>query len=68
LVVLFSEICPNPTVGSAITSKSTLELYNYFQDPGEMANVALQYPTKVKELQKLMDSQRTTNPYWNFKK
>lgn len=48
--------------------KSTLELYNYFQDPGEMANVVLQYPTKVKELQKLMDSQRTTNPYWNFKK
>jgi arylsulfatase A-like enzyme len=48
--------------------KSTLELYNYFEDPGEMANVAAQYPEKVKELTVLMDSQRTKDDNWNFVK
>lgn len=48
--------------------KSTLELYNYFEDPGEMANVATQYPEKVKELKALMDKQRIADPNWNFVK
>lgn len=50
-----------------IPDKTSLELYHYFDDPGEIANVVKQYPDKVKELEKLMDSQRTVNPYWNFK-
>ena len=47
---------------------STLELYNYFEDPGEIANVVLQYPEKVKQLTALMDSQRTEDPNWKFEK
>ncbi|MCK9507642.1 MAG: arylsulfatase [Pigmentiphaga sp.] len=48
--------------------KTKLELYNYFNDPGEVANVAKQYPDRVKELQVLMDAQRTSNENWEFKK
>ncbi|WP_298652219.1 arylsulfatase [uncultured Proteiniphilum sp.] len=48
--------------------KAKLELYNYYIDSGENANVVLQYPEKVEELSKLMDMQRTENEYWSFTK
>lgn len=47
-------------------NRAKLELYNYHIDSGETANVASQYPEKVKELRLLMDSQRTPSKYWNF--
>lgn len=50
-----------------VPEKTTFELYNYFEDPGELANVASQCPEKVKELTALMDSQRKKNTNWNFK-
>lgn len=49
-----------------IPTKSKLELYNLQDDPAEIANVAEQYPDKVKELSTLMDKQRTKNKNWNF--
>ncbi|MFR9620109.1 MAG: arylsulfatase [Rikenellaceae bacterium] len=47
-------------------AKTRLELYNTSFDPGEASNVAAQYPEKVAELVKLMDSSRKTNPIFKF--
>lgn len=49
-------------------NKTRFELYNYFADPGETADVSVQYPEKVKELSQLMDKQRTPDERWIFKK
>jgi arylsulfatase A-like enzyme len=49
-------------------NKTTIELYNYFHDPSELANVASQHPYIVSKLSKIMDSLRTTNVNWNFLK
>lgn len=46
--------------------KTKLELYNLNCDPGEIANVAAIYPGKVKELQSIMDSSRTSSEHWKF--
>lgn len=52
-----------------VNKKNTrLELYNIEKDVAEVANVASQYPDKVKELTQLMDKQRTQNENWNFSK
>ncbi len=46
--------------------RTKFELYNYYKDPGEVANVAAQYPDKVNELSLLMESSRTPNEHWEF--
>jgi hypothetical protein len=49
-------------------SQTRFELYNYYADPGENADVAALYPEKVKEFSKLMDLQRTPDERWIFQK
>ena len=46
--------------------KTKLELYNLNCDPGEIANVAALYLERVKELQSIMDSSRTSSEHWKF--
>ena len=50
------------------SDKPSLELYNYYFDPSETANVAEKFPNKVAELLKIMDSQSTSNENWSFTK
>lgn len=47
--------------------KRRYELYNLNSDPGERANVATQYPDKVKELAPYLTNARQENALWNFK-
>lgn len=47
--------------------ETTLELYNIKHDAAEIANVANQFPEKVKELIVLMEKEHTMNENWNFK-
>ncbi|MFA7155773.1 MAG: hypothetical protein WC112_08595, partial [Proteiniphilum sp.] len=51
---------PNP-VHCIMAGTPSPQLYHYHIDPGENANVALQYPHKVGELSKLMDNQHAEN-------
>jgi arylsulfatase A-like enzyme len=48
--------------------KTTVELYNLINDPGEENNVAEKYPETVKELTTLMNSARTESKIFSFKK
>jgi len=48
--------------------ETTLELYNIKHDAAEIANVASQFPEKVKELIVLMEKEHTMNENWNFNK
>lgn len=47
--------------------KRRFELYYLNSDPGEVANLADQYPEKVNELAKYFVTARSNNKYWNFK-
>lgn len=49
-----------------IVGETILELYDLSQDTHEDANLAKQYPEKVKELEALMDGARTESPLFNF--
>jgi len=46
--------------------KRRLELYNLTADPGEVADVAGQYPEKVRELQPIMMNARSVSGIWDF--
>lgn len=47
--------------------KRRFELFNLNSDPGEIANVADQYPDKVNELKQKLFKARSKNVAWNFK-
>jgi len=47
--------------------KRSFELYNLSSDPGEIANVAQQYPDKAASLKTLLTKARSKNAVWNFK-
>ncbi len=48
--------------------KTTVELYNLIDDPGEENNVAAAHPGLVEELTKLMEGARTTSEVFPFSK
>lgn len=52
---------PSEPVHCIMAGTPSPQLYHYHIDPGENANVALQYPHKVGELSKLMDNQHAEN-------
>jgi arylsulfatase A-like enzyme len=47
-------------------AKTTLELYNIANDPGEQNNIAAQHPDVVKELSALMEGARTPSAIFTF--
>lgn len=47
--------------------KTKLELYNLTSDPGELLDVAAQYPEKIRKLQYLMDEAHVPSTLFSFK-
>lgn len=46
--------------------KKRVELYNIMTDPGELCNVAKQYPNRVKDLKELINQRHTPSEIWKF--
>jgi len=50
----------------AIPEKTKTELYDLSADPSEKVDVSKSNPEVIKKMEKIFNTARTSNPYWDL--